>query len=253
MTHSTDNIFYYNPGSVFSNIGVLLLCEKGVQDQFDFKPVQMGIDNIKPWYIRLNPKGQVPILVHQGKAIPDSLAIAGYLDTHFGDKPAFGLDDTQVTTIIEQWRQVRVLSQLSGKKTKDQNVLDMRNTLDASRQKVIEYMRENPDLTDQYTVRLSAHDDRAHMLVEHESYLLHQDRLNAILFETENALKVNEGYLLSSKKRTAADLYVTGILFWLHAKLNDQILSKRPFLDTYYKQQQETPTFKAFLNQSKST
>ncbi len=141
---SANNILYYNPGSVFSNIGVLLLCEKGIEDQFDFKPLQMGVDNISPWYISLNPKGQVPTLIHEGKPIPDSLAIAKYLDTAFGKSPIFSADNSQVLEIVERWRQVRVLSLLTGKKSMDQDVSNMDKTLSDSRQQVLNYMKENP-------------------------------------------------------------------------------------------------------------
>lgn len=244
MTKSnSNNILYYNPGSVFSNVGVLLLCEKGIQDQFEFKPIQMNVDNIAPWYISLNPKGQVPTLVHEGKPIPDTLAIASYLDTKFGDSPIFSTSDPEVINFVERWREVRVISLLTGKKTLDEDNRKMVKTLSDSRQQVLSYIKENPELSEQYKTRLEVHDNRAEILTEYSSFLLHQEKLETLLRDAEFALKQNEGHLLKSQNRTVADIYVTGILHWLTSKLDKDILSNRPLLSAYFKEQTTRPSY----------
>lgn len=242
--NAADNLLYYNPGSVFSNVGVLLLCEKGIQDQFEFKPIQMGIDNIAPWYISLNPKGQVPTLVHEGKAVPDSLHIAQYLDKTFGNTPIFSTDDPEVLDVVEKWRQVRVLSLLAGKKTADQDVSKMDKTLQDSRAQVLQYAHENPELAEAYKIRLATHDDRAQILIDHDTHLLHKKRLEALLEETESALQRNNGTLLPSLSHSVADVYATGILFWLKSKLDKDIISDKPCLNRYYNEQSQRASFK---------
>lgn len=250
MTKSTDNLLYYNPGSVFSNVGVLLLCEKGIQDQFEFKPIQMGLDNIAPWYIALNPKGQVPTLVHEGKAIPDSLHMAQYLDKAFGLAPIFSADDPKVLNVVEKWRQVRVLSLLAGKKTADGDVSKMEKTLQDSRAQVVQYAKEHPELAEAYKVRLATHDDRAQILIDYDTHVLHKERLQALLDETESALQRNNGTLLPSLPHSVADVYATGILFWLKSKLDKDILSDKPYLNRYYHEQSQRTSFKkAFQTQ----
>lgn len=245
---SNKNILYYNPGSVFSNVGVLLLCEKGVQNQFEFKPIQMGIDNISPWYIKLNPKGQVPTLIHQGKPIPDSLAIAGHLDACFGSSPIFSTDDPEVLKVVERWRQVRVLSLLAGKKTSTQDISKTDATLTASRQQILRYMQEHPELVEQYKTRLDVHDDRTKILIDHPTFLLHKSRLDDLFRDTELALKANDGHLLPNKNQSVADVYATGILYWLISKLDKDILKDRPILNSYYLKQASRPSFaKAFI------
>ncbi|KAI8647849.1 hypothetical protein BD408DRAFT_427421 [Parasitella parasitica] len=241
MTQKNNNILYYNPGSVFSNVGVLLLCQKNVQDQFELRPIQMGVDNISPWYIELNPKGQVPTLVHQGKPIPDTLAIASYLDEQF--KPSiFATNDAQVMALIEQWRQVRVLSLLSGKRTALQDVSQMAATLANSRQQVEEYAKSNPELAEAYSIRLDIHDDRSKILTDHDVYLMHKKRLTKLLDDTEKALLQNDGKLLP-RGQTAADAYAVGILYWLKSKLDFDILDSRPVIEKYYQEQASSPHF----------
>ncbi|MBD2258533.1 glutathione S-transferase family protein [Pseudanabaena sp. FACHB-2040] len=43
----------------------------------------LTFENLQPNYIRLNPKGVVPTLVHNGKVICDSAVIIRHLDQHF--------------------------------------------------------------------------------------------------------------------------------------------------------------------------
>ncbi len=53
----------------------------------------LAFDNLKPEYLRINPDGVVPTLVHDGAPIYDSSVICEYLDSkHRGDKlfPASG-------------------------------------------------------------------------------------------------------------------------------------------------------------------
>lgn len=60
--------------------------------QFEYKPVHLlnkgGEQNFAE-YRNLNPAGEVPTLVHQGKAIGQSMAIIQYLDQVFHEKPLF--------------------------------------------------------------------------------------------------------------------------------------------------------------------
>lgn len=244
----SDNILYYNPGSVFSNIAILLLCEKGIQDQFEFRPLQMGVDNIAPWYIQMNPKGQVPTLVHAGKAIPDSLNIARHIDECFGISPVLSTRDANVLSIVEKWRQVRVLSLVAGKKTATQDVGALKGTLQESRQTVIRNIEEHPELEEQYKIRLSIHDDRTKILIDHDTYLLHKASLASLFNELEFNLQENNGHLLSNKIRSVADIYVTGILYWLISKLDKDTLKDRPIIQSYYLKQSSRPSFiRAFV------
>ncbi len=46
-------------------------------------------ETYEPWFMRINPAGQVPVLRHGEKYIPDSNAIVAYLDEHFGKNFTF--------------------------------------------------------------------------------------------------------------------------------------------------------------------
>jgi glutathione S-transferase len=44
-------------------------------------------DQLDPWYLKLNPNGVVPTLVHDGKVIVESTVIMHYLDDVFPTPP----------------------------------------------------------------------------------------------------------------------------------------------------------------------
>ncbi len=80
----SDVVLYHIPPSFYSQIARIALAEKGVA--YDGRYVAAGpptFESYRPWYMQLNPGGTVPTLVHGDTAIPDSLAIARYVDEHF--------------------------------------------------------------------------------------------------------------------------------------------------------------------------
>jgi glutathione S-transferase len=44
-------------------------------------------EHLEPWYLRINPNGLVPALVHDGEPVVESRVIAEYLDEVFPDPP----------------------------------------------------------------------------------------------------------------------------------------------------------------------
>lgn len=57
---------------------------------FDSKIVNLiKNEQYQPWYLYLNPRGEVPVLQDTGKIIPDSARIIDYLEDNFsnGDTP----------------------------------------------------------------------------------------------------------------------------------------------------------------------
>lgn len=246
----SDNILYYDPTSIYSNVAVLLLCEKSIQEQFEFKPLQMGVDNIAPWYIKLNAIGQVPTLIHLGKPIYETLDIARHLDKSFGPTPVFGMDDMNVLIVVDRWRKVRFVSLVEGKKNFKQDTSQLEWNLDETRQKILKFMLDYPELKSAYSLRLSAHDDRANLLLHHSAYIYNKSELENLLRNTERALKENDGYLVpNNKNHTLADIYATAILYWLISKYDKDILKDRPLLNEYYSKQVARPSFaRAFFN-----
>ncbi len=57
---------------------------KGIK--YKFHDIElMKLENLEPWYIRMNPKGLVPTLKHGHSVIPESDEILKFLDVHFSE------------------------------------------------------------------------------------------------------------------------------------------------------------------------
>jgi glutathione S-transferase len=96
-------ILYHAPPSFYSQIARIVLVEKGVSWQPRLVAAGPPIfESYQPWYMKLNPGGTVPTLIHNGKPIPDSLLIAEYVDRAF-DGPALVPDDVRERAEMERW------------------------------------------------------------------------------------------------------------------------------------------------------
>ncbi|SAM03503.1 hypothetical protein [Absidia glauca] len=229
----------YNPGSLFSNVGVLLLCEKGVRSQYALTPIDMQHDNNTAGFLRLNPMGKVPVLIHDGQAIPDTLAMARFLD------PSNDLlsQDAKAVALVERWRQVRVVALWIGKKRSDQDTSLMEAQLTKARERIDR----------EATVRLAAHDDRAHILLSHTAYLHHRQQWQRLLDDSEDALAQHQPYLLDKDRFSLVDIYATSFLFWYLQKVDpsaETVFTGRRRLEQYYYRQLDRSSVRDAFNLS---
>jgi glutathione S-transferase len=62
----------------------VLICLKEKQLEFESHYVNLlRFEQHEPWFVKINPNGQVPVLVHDGKIITESTVINEYLDDVF--------------------------------------------------------------------------------------------------------------------------------------------------------------------------
>jgi len=88
--------------SICSNRVVMTLVEKEIEDWTPHKIVLMNRDQFKPEYLKLNPKAQVPTLVHNGRVVRESSIICNYLDDIKAEpalKPADPIDRAE----MQEW------------------------------------------------------------------------------------------------------------------------------------------------------
>ena len=60
--------------------------EKGVEFNSHFINLH-EFEQHEPWYVKINPNGQVPALVHDGRVITESTVINEYVDEVFDGPP----------------------------------------------------------------------------------------------------------------------------------------------------------------------
>jgi glutathione S-transferase len=93
----TVELYFFQPLGTNSGRVYLALLEKGV----DFVPRELSgrdFDHLKPAYLAVNPKGQVPTLVHDGVSIPEGMLANEYIDETFEGPPLRPAD------LRERWR-----------------------------------------------------------------------------------------------------------------------------------------------------
>ncbi|XP_070570533.1 ganglioside-induced differentiation-associated protein 1-like isoform X2 [Ptychodera flava] len=83
---------YYDNISYYSQRAILALAEKGID--CDTKIVSVAdMAFVDPWFIKLNPAGQIPIVTHGDKVITETPRILEYLDQAFPDANRLHPDD----------------------------------------------------------------------------------------------------------------------------------------------------------------
>lgn len=97
---------YYGPGACsFVPHAALEMIREKTGDDFETQPVKLHKgEQLKPEYLALNPDGQVPLLMVDGKPLTQIAAIAQYLDARY---PQAGLLPT------EPWTRAQALSTLA--------------------------------------------------------------------------------------------------------------------------------------------
>src|SRR5579862_6654033 len=65
---------------------VAALLEKGLTYTSHYVDL-LNFEQHEPWFLKINPDGQVPVLVHDGAVITESTVINEYLDQVYPDPP----------------------------------------------------------------------------------------------------------------------------------------------------------------------
>lgn len=145
----TEVILYHIPPSFYSQVARIALAEKGVGYTSRF----VAMDMYAPWYMRLNPAGTVPMIVHDGHPVPDSIAIARYVDANFEGPPLIPAEESERAK-MERWIKafveisVRELSYGTGMAVKFGPFINRFRLRVLKRQE-----RANPDMAEVYRAK----------------------------------------------------------------------------------------------------
>jgi glutathione S-transferase len=93
---------YYFDNSICSERPKMTLAEKGVTDWVPHHVHLFKGEQFDPAYLKLNPKAQVPTLVHDGAVIRESSLICDYLDNLYPE-PSLTPDSPVETAHMREW------------------------------------------------------------------------------------------------------------------------------------------------------
>ena len=87
--------------SICSNRVIVTLSEKGITDWVPRKMNLVNRDQFQPDYLKLNPQGVVPTLVHNGLPVRESSLICNYIDDLTNENPLKPSDPIQRCRLAE--------------------------------------------------------------------------------------------------------------------------------------------------------
>jgi glutathione S-transferase/GST-like protein len=89
-------LYHWEPNAN-SGKPILAACEKGVEFASHYIDL-LGFDQHSPEYLKINPNGTIPSMVHDGVLVPESTAMMEYIDAAFDGPPLRPVDP------FERWR-----------------------------------------------------------------------------------------------------------------------------------------------------
>ncbi|XP_023936772.1 ganglioside-induced differentiation-associated protein 1 [Bicyclus anynana] len=265
--YNKTNIFLYcNYYSFYSQKVLMALYEKNIE----FEPLVIDItkgEQYSPWFLEINPRGEIPVLKVNNSIIPDSTRILDYLELYL---------DQETTPLVEVSQDNKVLSNINkfrdliealpaglitvgsffhphlGGTPKLPFILPVREVLktgDLSSSKNLRKLaEENPKARDVLLYKAEIQDRKHEILTSEEEYLKVLNIVNEVLSHVEEQLKQqNEDNWLCCEKFTIADISLAVLLqrLWeLGLENRFWAEGKRPYIENYFHRVKQRESFK---------
>ena len=243
MTASASVILYHAPPSFYSQIARIALAEKGVT--WRSRIIAAGppiFESYRRWYMKLNPGGTVPTMVHDGKAVPDSFLIADYVERYF-DGPSLMPSDPQARQEAERW--VAALKNIPVRELcyGAENIRKIGAPMNRMRIRSLRrFARKYPEMAATYREKerdIQGFSDNA---VDPVHYAAVRDEVVRRLDEMENVLK--DRRWLAGEQYSLADAMWT-VAIGRFTAIGMEPLDGRPSMARWYEENKRRPSFAA--------
>lgn len=262
-------LLYLNHYSFYAQKVIMALIEKRVPFKSHVVNIVKG-EQYKPWFLEINPRGEVPVLKDGVKIIPDSARIIDYLEDNFsnGDNPRLIPMDQgpEVRQKIIHFR--NILDQIPANvvtlgsfyhtkfvyKPKMPFITPVRKQLAVGEEKSIKRLRElaeiHPEIKDILLEKAELQEKKHNIIVNEEQFKKLLDQVEDVLNEVEKELSSrpdDDKRWLCSERFTVADISLTILLDRLYRVGLDQWFwghNKKPALARYYKRVQQRESYK---------
>ncbi|XP_022912220.1 ganglioside-induced differentiation-associated protein 1 [Onthophagus taurus] len=263
-------LLYYHHYSYYSQKVIMALHEKNLKYEGAVVDIIKG-QQYDPWFLAINPRGEVPVLQDIAKIIPDSTRIIDYLEDNFsnGDTPRLIPNDQgdEIKQKVIKFR--NMIDQIpSGIVTmgsffhtefvqtpKAPFYAPVRKLLanaeKGSSKKLREYAEKNPSCRDILLQKAESQEKKHLNVIERDQFYKILDNIDRVLSSVETELSSHDeeksNWWLCSDRFTVADISLTILLERLNQlglESHFWSLGKKPFLCTYYDRVQQRSSYK---------
>ncbi len=240
-------LFHYSDSLCSQKVRVAL-CEKGVRWNSRFINLSTH-ENLRPEYVRVNPRAVVPTLIVDGVTVIDSAVITRFIDSHFAGPPLSPDTDAEKLD-MEKWIEkgdhaplraitYRELGRMGG----DLGTM-MREMLVVRRSLLQRYLAENTDLVEQYTAKLQDADDYEPEIESEDAGKRDLASMNGLLDELESHL-VDRQWIGGDRFNLADVIWMPNIARLKLAKLDTLWTGgRRPSIEKYWNRLKARESFR---------
>jgi glutathione S-transferase len=238
---------YAFPPSHCSQKVRLALAEKQVAYTNRFVDIELRLQNFEPGYLRLNPRGVVPTLVHGDRVVTDSARIIRYVDDAF-DGPSLSPRDETERKHMEAWIELqdrlRIRELTFGNMKGAMGFALRRISMPLRKRKLLRLRSANPDLAEIYDFKIEDLRQWRTSIASPEEIAEARDEMDTALGRV--AVRLGESPYLAGESYSLADLAWTCIF----ARLEMLGLAgsfwgpeRFPQIGAYYERLRSRPSF----------
>jgi len=225
----------------------LALAEKGVAYSIRFVDIEMRLQNYEPAYLRLNPNGVVPTLVHGDRVVTDSARIIRYIDESF-DGPPLSPEGEHERKRMEEWidlqDRLRVRELTFGSMKGAVGFALRRISMPLRRRKLLRLQAANPELAEIYDFKIEDLRKWRASIASPREVSEARAEMDAALARVE--ARLGESPFLAGESYSLADLAWTCIFARLKLlRLADSFWGdgRSPRIGAYYERLRSRPSF----------
>jgi glutathione S-transferase len=243
---------YDASGSLCSQKVKIVLAEKNLEWKNHLLNL-LTFENLQPSYIRLNPKGVVPTLIHEGKVITDSAAIVRYLDKQFPHPlliPIEPLLQEKMQSWIDLQNQFPMRELMYGNYRGIEGAV-LRRSVQVKQQLLPQLIQANPELKEQYEAKLSDVRQWNSTIQNVTEIAAINSRIELLLAQLEDQLSQTDW--LCGAAYSLADAVWTAVLNRLDELKFDSLWADntRPALKAYLNRVKARPSFRIAIQSDK--
>jgi glutathione S-transferase len=243
---SNVTLFAFPPSHCSQKVR-LALAEKHIAYTNRFVDIEMRLQNYEPNYLRLNPRGVVPTLVHGDHVVTDSARIVRYIDEAF-DGPSLSPSGESERKRMEEWidlqDRLRIRELTFGSMKGALGFALRKISMPLRKRKLVRLRKANPDLAEIYDFKLDDLRQWRTSIASSQDIADARTEMEAALARVE--VQLGESPYLAGESYSLADLTWTCIFARLKMlELADSLwgAEKLPRIGAYYERLRSRPSF----------